>query len=52
MPVDLDKTDFLERIVVTQPIKKINLDPALYKLFEYVIKINIDNFAISKKTTM
>lgn len=51
MLVGLDQTNFFERIVVTQPIKK-NLDLALCKLFKYVIKIDINDFAIPKKTTM
>lgn len=51
MPVGLDRTDFFDRVVVTQLMKKI-LDPALRRLLEYVIRIDIDNFAIPKKTTM
>lgn len=48
MPVSLDR---LDRVVVTQPMKKI-LDPALRRLLECVIRIDIDDFAIPKKTTI
>lgn len=48
MPVGLDRTDFLDRVVVTQQMKKV-LDPALRRLLEYVIRIDIDNFAVHRK---
>lgn len=41
--------DFLDKVVVTQLIKK-NLDETLYRFFEYAIGININKFAIPKKT--
>ena len=47
MPVGLDRTDFLDRVVVTQPMEKI-LDPALRRLLECVIRIDIDDFTIFK----
>ena len=48
MPVGLDRTDFLDRVVVTQPMKKV-LDPALRRLLECVIRIDIDDFAVPRK---
>lgn len=48
MPVGLDRTDFLDRIAVTQPMEKI-LNSALRRLLECVIRIDIDDFAIPKK---
>lgn len=48
MLVDLDQINFFDKIVVTQPIKEI-LDPALHRLPEYVIKIDINGFTIPKK---
>ena len=48
MPVGLDQTDFLDRVVVTQPMKKV-LDPALCRLLECVIRIDIDDFAVPRK---
>lgn len=54
MSVDLDRADFFDRIIVTQSMKKI-LDSAFRRLFECVIKIDIDDFTIfknNKKMTM
>ena len=48
MPVGFDRTDFFDRIIVTQSMKKI-LDSILRRLFECVIKIDIDDFTIFKK---
>ena len=48
MPVGLDRTDFFDRVVVTQPMKKV-LDPALRRLLECVIRIDIDEFAVPRK---
>ena len=48
MSIDLDRTDFLDRVIVTQPMKKV-FDPALRSLLECVIRIDIDDFAVPRK---
>ena len=48
MSVDLDWTDFLDRVVVAQSMKKV-LDLTLRRLLECVIRIDIDDFAVSRK---
>lgn len=48
MPVGLDQTDFLDRVVIIELMKKV-LDPTFCRLLGCVIKIDIDNFAIPRK---
>ena len=45
MPVDLDRTDFLDGVVVTHPMKKV-LDSTLHRPFECVIRIDVDGITI------
>ncbi len=47
MPVGLDRTDFLDGVVVTHPMKKV-LDSTLYRPFKCVIGIDIDGVAIPR----
>ena len=48
MQVSLNQTNILDKVVVTKLIKK-SFNLALCELFEYMIMINIHNFAISQK---
>ena len=45
IPIGLDQTNFLNEVVITHPIKKV-LDSTLYRPFEYIIEIDIDDIAI------
>ena len=47
MLVDLDRTNFLNEVVITYSIKKV-LDSTFYRPFESVIRIDIDDIAISR----
>ena len=47
MPIDLDRTNFLDGVVVTHPMKKV-LDSTLHRLFEGVKGIDIDDIAIPR----
>ena len=47
MPVGLDRTDFLDGVVVTHPVKKV-LDSTHHRPFECVIGIDVDGVAISR----
>ncbi len=47
MPVGLDRTDFLDGVVVTHPMKKV-LDSTLHRPFECVIGIDVDGVAIPR----
>ncbi len=47
MPVGLDRTDFLDGVVVTHPMKKV-LDSTHHRPFECVIGIDVDGVAISR----
>jgi len=49
MPVGFDRTDFLDRVIVTQPMKKV-LDPALCRPLECVVGIDIDDLAIPRRS--
>lgn len=51
MSVDFDWTDFLNRVIVTQSMKKV-LDMILHKFLECVVRIDIDDRAISRRLTM
>ena len=46
MLVDLDRTNFLNEVVVAYSIKKV-LDSTYYRPFKYVRRIDIDSVAIS-----
>jgi len=48
MSEDLNRTDFLDRVIVTQSMKKV-LDTTLCKSLECVVEINIDDLAISRR---
>ncbi len=48
MSVNLDRTDFLDRVIVTQSMKKV-LDTTLCRSLECVVEINIDDLAISRR---
>ncbi len=50
MPVGFDRTDFLDRVIVTQPMKKV-LNPALRRPLECVVGIDIDDLAIPRELT-
>ena len=45
MLIDLDRTDFLDGVVVTYSIKKV-LDSTYHRSFECVIEIDVDDVAI------
>ena len=47
MLVDLNRTDFLDGVVVIHLIKKV-LDSIYYRPFECVIGIDVDGVAISR----
>ena len=47
MPLGLDRTDFLDGVVVTNPMKKV-LDSTHYQHFECVIGIDFDGVAIPR----
>ncbi len=47
MPVGLDRTDFLDGVVVIYPIEKV-LDSTLYRPFEGVKGIDVDGVAIPR----
>ena len=47
MSVGLDRTDFLDGVVVTYSMKKV-LDSILHRPFEGVIGIDVDGVAISR----
>ena len=47
MSVDLDRTNFLDEIVVIYSMKKV-LDSTLHRPFESVIEIDVDDVAISR----
>lgn len=48
MLVDFDRTDFLDRVIITQSMKKV-LDSTLCRSLECVVEIDIDNLAISRR---
>ncbi len=48
MSVNLDWTDFLNRVIVTQSMKRV-LDTILHRFLECVVRININNRAIFKR---
>ncbi len=50
MSVNLDRTDFLDRVIVTQSMKKV-LDTILRRFLECVVRIDIDDRAISRRST-
>ncbi len=50
MSVNLDRTDFLDRVIVTQSMKKV-LDTTFRKFLECVVRIDIDDRAISRRST-
>ena len=47
MPVGLNRTDFLDGVVVVYLIKKV-LDSIYYQPSKYVIRIDINGIAISR----
>ena len=47
MLVDLNRADFLDRVVIIYSMKKI-LDSTLYRSFECVIEIDTDGVVISR----
>lgn len=47
MPVGLNRTDFLDGVVVTHPMKKV-LDSINHRPFECVIGIDVDGVAIPR----
>ena len=47
MPVGFNRTDFLDGVVVTHPMKEV-LDSTLHRPFEGVIGIDIDGVAIPR----
>ena len=47
MPVGLDRTDFLDGVVVTHPMEKV-LDSTLHRPFEGVKGIDVDGVAIPR----
>lgn len=50
MSVGFDRTDFLDRVIVTQSMKKV-LNPALRRPLECVVGIDIDDLAIPRELT-
>ena len=48
MSVDFDWTDFLDRVIITQSMKKV-LDSTLCRSLECVVEIDIDDLAISRR---
>ena len=47
MPIGLDRTDFLDGVVVTHSMKKV-LDSTLYRPFKRVIGIDVDSVVTSR----
>ena len=47
MPVGLNRTDFLDGVVVAHPIKKV-LNSTYYRPSECVVRIDIDGIAIPR----
>ena len=47
MLIGFDRTNFLDGVVIIYLIKKV-LDSTLYRPFEYVIEIDVDDIAISR----
>ena len=45
MPVDLDETNFLDRVVVAHPMKKV-LDSTHHRPSKCVVRIDVDDIAI------
>jgi len=50
MLIDLDRINFLNKVIVTQLMKKI-LNSTLYKFLKCVVRIDINDLAIFKRST-